>query len=192
MNFEQTIVLGYQEYNFKKELIELKRWILRDQNVEFGQTRLGKCAFLICLLEDFTFLQGWLDSLEKLLSSGTPKWSHNVRVSIFPERDRLHWLVPDSLLHFLARHHLRLIISFTGWGDDKSGRSNGRILRDITYQAEQRKVLVPIIQECRSKLIEHITLYTSDDMDSFSISPRKLRKCLQKEASLIISIRRLS
>lgn len=192
MKFEQSIILGYQEYNFPNESIGLQKWILRNQNVEFGKTRIEKCPFLVCLLEDFTLLQEWIDTLETLLCLIKPTWVHNVRLSLFPKRDRSHWVIPDILLHFLANHHLRLIISFTGWGDDKCGRYEGRILRDITYRVACRKNFLINKQNFKNREVEHITLYTSDDMDSFFISSRKLRKCYQKKRSLIVSIRRLS
>lgn len=190
MNWEQSIVLGYQEYNPPHELSGLQKWILRDLNVKFGKNRAETCSFLICLLEDLTLLQEWLEILKVLLRLTKPTWEHNVRISFFPEFDRSHWIIPNSLLQFLVDYHLRLIISFTGWGDEKCGRHEGRILRDVTYQPIRQKHFLSPTQEYT--MIEHITLYTSNDIDSFSISPRKLRKCRQRGAGLIISIRRLS
>ncbi len=192
MKCDQPIILGYQEYDFPKEFVGLRQWILRNQNVEFGTTQFGTCSFLICLLEDLDFLQEWLDALEKLLRLFKPTWLHNVRISFFPEQDRSHWVIPDKLLHFLADYHLRLIVSFTGWGDEKCGRRGGRVLRDVTYRLIRRKNSLKVTQGYARKWIEHITLYTSDDIDSFSISPRKIRQCRQKGFQLIVSIRRLS
>lgn len=189
---EPAIELCYLEADFPEHVVGLQKRVLRNHHVTFGETRDGKRPFLCCECADVASLEGWLFDVETLIRLAKPTWRHHVWLSLYPKKDRSHWMLPNALLHFLARKHLSLTVSFTGWGDERCGQREGRMLQEVRYRATPRAKSVCGLREPTLEWIEHITLRTSADSDGYTLSPRKLRRFSRENAAVIVSIRRYS